>query len=96
MLQRQGEIGPDGEPVRPTQEDRARATRTAPGPERERTSPRTYLHEVRGELRKVAWPTRAEVARYSLIVLLTLIVLTSLIFGLDYAFANSVLFLFGS
>jgi preprotein translocase SecE subunit len=40
------------------------------------------------ELRKVAWPTRAEVINYSLVVLLTLVIVGALIFGLDYVFAN--------
>jgi preprotein translocase subunit SecE len=42
----------------------------------------------------VAWPTRAEVTRYSIIVLITVVVLTSYIFGLDYLFAKFVFFLF--
>jgi preprotein translocase subunit SecE len=93
MLQRQGELGPDGEPARgkPKQQQ----ARPAQGPAKERTSPKQYLHEVRTELRKVAWPSRAEVVRYSGIVLFTLVVLTTFIFGLDYAFAESVFFLFG-
>ncbi|HEY2330695.1 MAG TPA: preprotein translocase subunit SecE [Acidimicrobiales bacterium] len=91
MMQRQGQIGPDGEATRaPRQAPASRQT----GPARERTSPRQYLHEVTGELRKVAWPTRDEVIRYSTIVLVTLIVLTTLIFGLDYVFAKSILYLF--
>ena len=92
MLQRQGEMGPDGTPVRSkeAQQRRAQAQR-AP---RERTSPGQFLKEVRGELRKVAWPTREEVVKYSSIVLVTLIVLTAFIFGLDYVFAKSIFFLF--
>jgi preprotein translocase subunit SecE len=89
MLQRQGQMGADGAPTRTKA-----PPRPAPRPTRERTSPRQYLREVRGELRKVAWPTRAEVVRYSAIVLLTLIVLTSYIFGLDFAFAKAVFYLF--
>ena len=52
--------------------------------------------KVRGELRKVAWPTRPEVVNYSTVVLVTLILLILLILALDYAFAESVLFLFKS
>jgi preprotein translocase SecE subunit len=36
----------------------------------------------------VAWPTRAETINYSIVVLVTLIVVGALIFGLDYLFAN--------
>ena len=92
MLQRQGELGPDGEPARAKPKQQ---TRTAPRPATTRTTPKQYVGEVRSELRKVAWPSRAEVVRYSGIVLLTLVVLTLFIFGLDYAFARSVFFLFG-
>src|SRR5690606_23586455 len=60
MLQRQGELGPDGEQARPTREAQQRRAQQARAP-RERTSPRQFVREVRGELRKVAWPTREEV-----------------------------------
>ena len=53
-----------------------------------------FLSEVRGELRRVAWPSRAEVTNYSMIVLFTLGVLITLIFLFDYGFAKAVLFLF--
>jgi preprotein translocase subunit SecE len=42
----------------------------------------------------VAWPTKEEVARYSVIVLITVVVLTTFIFLLDYAFAKGVFFLY--
>jgi preprotein translocase subunit SecE len=95
MLQRQGQIGPDGEATRaPRQAPAARPPRT----ETERAGlPRraaTYVREVRGELRKVAWPTKPEVIRYSTITLVTLVVLTAMIFGFDYVFAKAVFFLF--
>jgi len=89
MLQRQGQLGADGAPTRAKPQPRP-----APRPVKERTSPRQYLREVRGELRKVAWPTKAEVTRYSIIVLITVVILTSYIFGLDYLFAKFVFFLF--
>ena len=91
MMQRQGQVGPDGTPETAR---RAPQQRRVPAPSKERTSPVQFLKEVRGELRKVAWPTRAEVINYSSVVLVTLIVLIVLIFVLDLAFAKSVLFLF--
>ena len=91
MLQRQGELGPDGEPVRTKPQQQRQPARN----DREkRTPPKQFVREVRGELRKVAWPTRQEVVRYSIIVLLTIIVLTTMIFVLDYAFAKGVFYLF--
>lgn len=62
---------------------------------RERTSPAQFLSEVRGEMRKVAWPTRHEVVNSTIIVLIAVVVMTSLIFGFDYASAKAVLFLYG-
>jgi len=94
MLQRQGELGPDGEPVRAKPQQQARPAGGAP--KEQRTPPTQYVREVRGELRKVAWPTRQEVIRYSIIVLLTIVVLTTMIFALDYVFAKAVFFLFDS
>lgn len=89
LLQRQGQLTADG----------TLAPRTAPprpvARPRQRTTPTGYVREVRSELRKVAWPTRAEVRNYAVIVVVTIVVLTALIFGLDYLFAKFVLFLFG-
>ena len=94
MMQRQGQVGPDGETaVDARRRQSVPAARRAPVA-RERTSPGQFVREVRGELRRVAWPTRAEVANYSTIVLITLVVLITLIFGLDFGFAKAVLFLF--
>jgi preprotein translocase subunit SecE len=92
MLQRQGQVGPDGTPLAPKREQRvAAAQQRAP---RERVGPRQYVGEVRGELRKVAWPTREEVGRFSVIVLLTVIVLTAFIFAIDFGSARAIFFLF--
>jgi len=55
-----------------------------------------FARDVRNELAKVAWPNRQEVVKYTLVVFVTLVFMTSLVFGLDYGFAKGVLFLFGS
>ncbi len=65
-----------------------------PPPHRERTSPREFVREVRGELKKVAWPTKAEVVTSTIVVLMAVIVMTLLILGLDTLFAKGVLELF--
>jgi preprotein translocase subunit SecE len=51
---------------------------------RERTSPPQFMREVRSELRKVAWPSRREVATYTVTVLVVTAVLTTLVWGMDY------------
>lgn len=69
----------------------APSPRVTPGGERKkRTPPRQFLKEVRTELKKVAWPTRGEVATYTVVVLFSVTFVTLLVFGLDYAFARSV------
>ncbi|MFZ6005893.1 MAG: preprotein translocase subunit SecE [Actinomycetota bacterium] len=89
MLQRQGQLGADGAPVA-----RKRSAPPAPKPKEERTSPAQFLREVRGELRKVAWPTRAEVVNYSIIVFVAVVLLTAYVAALDYGFGELVLKLF--
>ena len=54
------------------------------------------MQEVRGELRKVAWPTRSETINYSIIVLVALVVMTTFIFGIDWVFSQFVLKLFNA
>ena len=75
---------------------KGRATPNAKASEakEKRTSPGQFVKEVRSELRKVAWPTRKETINYSLIVAMTLVVMTTLIFGLDWVFSEVVLRIF--
>ena len=89
MLQRQGQLGADGEPAA-----RKRAAPPAPRPKDERTTPVQFVREVRSELRKVAWPTRPEVINYSIIVLIAVVVLTAYVAVLDYGFGDLILRLF--
>jgi preprotein translocase subunit SecE len=72
-----------------TQDESARPRREEPV-HRERTAPAEYVREVRGELRKVAWPNRAETLNYSAVVGVTLVLVTSLIFVLDFVFSDIV------
>ncbi len=94
MLQRQGEVDADGEPIR---QKRGTPTRQAQAQVKEsRLFSRQGMHEVRSELRKVAWPTRAETRNYSIIVLVALVIMTTFIFGVDWVFSQFVLKLFGA
>jgi preprotein translocase subunit SecE len=76
------------------------STKTAPKREVEAGSSRggirQFLREVRSELRKVAWPTRAETRNYSVIVLISLVFMTTLIFLVDLLFSDLVLRLFNA
>lgn len=82
LLQKQGQIDAEGNPVATRREQRA------PVPKQERTSPAQYAREVQGELRKVAWPTKSEVINYTIVVIVTVLVLTGFIFVLDYVFGE--------
>lgn len=76
-------------------QDRLAAARR-PMPERKkRVGPRQFLREVRQELKKVAWPSRRELFAYTIVVLVTVVVLTSLVFGFDFVISRAVLFVFG-
>ena len=80
MLKRQGALNEKGQPTRAA---------AAPRPRREpRTTPAQYLREVRDEMRKVAWPTRAEVVRYSIIVTVCVIVYMVYVGLIDYGMAH--------
>lgn len=79
--QKAGQLNPDGSQVT-TRDRRAPAQRL----KSERTKPLEFLREVRGELKKVSWPTRDEVQRYSMIVLIALVIFTTFVFGVDYGF----------
>ncbi|MCX7621103.1 MAG: preprotein translocase subunit SecE [Acidimicrobiales bacterium] len=92
-LQKQGELGPDGEPRLVASRQSARRVQP-PRAKNERTSVRQFAKEVRDELRKVAWPTRKETINYSIIVFITLVLFTSLVFCIDWVFSNGVLKLF--
>ena len=89
QLRKQGELAADGTPAPKRAEPRATAA-----PRDQRTSPRQFVREVRGELRKVAWPSRDEVIRYSIIVLVTVVLLTGFVALVDYLSTEGVLFLF--
>ena len=79
QLRKMGALDEKGAPTR--------VQRQAPV-KKERVGPAQYLREVRDEMRKVAWPKRDEVMRYSLVVVITVIIYTALVGGLDFVFAE--------
>ena len=84
LLQKQGQIDAEGNPIATRREPRT----AAPA---ERVGPAQYIREVRSELRRVNWPTRREVINYTIVVMATLIILTAFIAGLDYVFGEGIL-----
>lgn len=79
-MKKMGAINDQGAPVR-----QARPSASAQA-RKERTGPVQYLREVREEMRKVAWPKWPEIRRYSIIVLITVVVVTAYVGGLDALF----------
>jgi len=80
QLRKMGALDEQGKP--------SRAQRQAPKKKSDRVGIRQYLREVRDEMRKVAWPNRPEVKRYSIIVIITVVVYTALVGGFDFVFAE--------
>ena len=80
QLRKMGALDEQGKP--------SRAQRQAPKKKSDRVGVRQYLREVRDEMRKVAWPKKPEVQRYSIIVIITVIVYTALVGGFDYLFCE--------
>ena len=91
MMQRQKTTGQDR-----VQAMRERRSVTATAERRKRVPARQFLKEVRQELNKVNWPTRHELMAYTIVVLVAVVVLTSLVFGLDLVFAKGVFRVFGN
>lgn len=78
QLRKMGALDEQGKPSRPQRQTK----------KNERIGPRQYLREVRDEMRKVAWPKQPEVKRYSIIVIITVVVYTALVGGLDFVFGE--------
>ncbi len=47
-----------------------------------------FLKEVRQEVRKVTWPTKAETIRYSIMVVVASLVVAVYLGGVDYVVTN--------
>ncbi len=74
----------------------ATTRRAALQEKRKRTPAKQFLKEVRQELKKVNWPTRQELVAYTIVVLVSVVVLTSFVYGLDFLFTKAVLRIFGN
>jgi len=46
-------------------------------------------------MRKVLWPSRNELVTYALVVIVFVVIMVSIVAGLDFGFAKVVLSLFG-
>lgn len=75
--------------------EQTRQRRPATPERRKRVGTREFLKEVRAELRKVQWPSRKELFSYTIVVVVSVVVLTSYVFALDLFFSKSLLRLLG-
>lgn len=57
--------------------------------------PTRFVRESISELRKVLWPSRNELVTYSIVVIVFVVVMVSIVAGLDVGFAKLVLKVFG-
>lgn len=60
-----------------------------------RTTPALFYRQVVAELRKVIWPTRNEMMTYTVVVMVFVVIMTAIVFGLDFLFQKGVLSIFG-
>ena len=88
-----------GKGARQRKVDRALSTRGKKNP----AAPRppwyarlgVFLREVRTELSRVSWPTSRQLVNFTVVTVVTSAVLTMVIFGLDVALKQIVLYLLG-
>ena len=52
------------------------------------TKVNTFLKEVRLEVKKVNWPTKQETLKYTLIVIIVCLLVSSFLGGLDFIFSK--------
>ena len=75
------------------------ATRTEPAAPRPTGGrggrPTRFVRESISELRKVLWPSRNELVTYSIVVIIFVVIMVSIVAGLDVGFAKLVLEVFG-
>lgn len=95
MQEREERLQKKGDSGRDKANRRAAAASKAPPGERKSlwARLREYLHEVRQELRKVTWPTREQMIAFTAVTVITSVVLTGVIFGLDIVMKEFVFWL---
>jgi len=88
LLAKQQKREQAGKPARGSEEAATTARTTLE--KKKRTPPRQFLREVRTELKKVAWPSRVEVTTYTVVVLISVLFITAIVFALDYGFNQAI------
>ena len=60
------------------------------GPKKQRVTVSQFLTEVRAEMKKVTWPTRDEVVSYTIVVMVTTVLIGGLVYFADILFTKLV------
>ena len=58
-------------------------------------APTRFVRESVSEMRKVLWPSRNELVTYTIVVIIFVVIMISIVAGLDIGFAKLVLKVFG-
>lgn len=69
---------------------KAAGTRKKGGPKKQRVTISQFLTEVRAEMKKVTWPTRDEVISYTIVVVVTVVIMGGLVYFADILFTKLV------
>jgi len=72
------------------QQKKAGGGRKKGGPKKQRVTVSQFMTEVRAEMKKVTWPTRDEVVSYTLVVLVTVVLMGGLVYFADILFTKLV------
>jgi preprotein translocase subunit SecE len=56
------------------------------GPKKQRVTVSQFLTEVKAEMKKVSWPARDEVISYTIVVVITVVLMGGLVYLADYFF----------
>jgi len=70
-------------------------TPTRPSDRGGRTTPVMFYRQVVAELRKVVYPTQQQVMTYFVVVLVFVLVMMTIVSGLDYLFGKAMFAIFG-
>ncbi|HEV2639238.1 MAG TPA: preprotein translocase subunit SecE [Actinocrinis sp.] len=62
---------------------------------RKRTSPALFYRQIVAEMRKVVWPTRAELSTYTAVVIVFVVCIIGIVAAMDYGISKAVQAVFG-
>ncbi|MEU1016741.1 preprotein translocase subunit SecE [Streptomyces sp. NPDC005900] len=54
-----------------------------------------FYRQIIAELRKVVWPTRSQLATYTSVVIVFVVIMIGLVTVIDYGFSHAVKYIFG-